>query len=239
VGDVSIQAFIRQRRAAMRWRSLLGTMLCVLIVVALLEVKTRLSPTQAALGAAAIAAMAGICALQLAGTFQPVRYRGGPLTARRSLIGALAYSIGAIILGTLAALFGRTMGPIGYAMLLPAAVGIGLAILRIPEVFDRRVILTIDSRGFFDRRFTHRPLTWTELGPLVPSASSYAWPVFRPATETSSSTLMRRIFTRLGFPFLYVSFGGLDHGGADALLAIDHYAPELTSALAKGDRVQA
>ena len=119
-------------------------------------------------------------------------------------------------------------------MTIPAVALIGLAILQVPEVFNGRAVLTIDSEGFFDRRFTRRPVPWSQMGSLIPSSTSDAWPFFRPVDDPGNSTLMRRIYSRLGFPFLYVSFGALDRGGADVLLAIDRYAPELTAALVRG-----
>ena len=95
----------------------------------------------------------------------------------------------------------------------------------------RRAILTIDADGFFDRRFTRRPVAWDDLDPLAPSSSRTAWPMFQRAADPGNSTYAHRIYTRMGLPYLYVSYGALDHGGADILLAIDRYAPRLTSAL--------
>ncbi len=218
----------------MRWQSLLLVTIGASLTAFALS-SHRLSPLQSFLSATLCGVLTCIGIMRLATSFQPIKYRDGPLVAHHSKVGAAAYSFVAIVFGALSIAVGMTFAPIGYLAIAPAAAMIGLAILRVPEVFNRRAVLTIDSEGFFDRRFTHHPVPWSQTGPLIASAASYAWPVFRPADDPGNSTLMRRLFSRLGFPFLYVSFGALDHGGGDVLLAIDRYAPEVTAALVRGD----
>jgi hypothetical protein len=47
-------------------------------------------------------------------------------------------------------------------------------------------------------------------------------------------TLMRRLWCATGFPYFYMSIGGLDSTGGDVLLAINNFAPHLIDRLRRG-----
>jgi hypothetical protein len=232
VSDAIVRTFIRRRNAAAR-RTFSLTLILFAALSAFVLSSQKMSPLQSKLMALMFGSFAFISILLLANSWRSIRYKNGPLIARRALLGTLAQTGGMIYLGAIFIFIGTTFGNIySYVMYFLGAVMVALSFLRAPEIFDARTVLIVDAHGFFDRRFLVRPIAWEQLPHLIPSRSTSNWPVFRIASDPENSTFMRRMYARLGYPFLYVSFGVLDYGGADILLAIDKYAPELTSHLA-------
>jgi hypothetical protein len=111
---------------------------------------------------------------------------------------------------------------------VPIALIVGLSALRVPEIFDRSPIVVVDEQGFFDRRFTRRPVAWADIKQLL-VMSAISWPVIETRDDPSNRTMMANVYKLLGRPYLYVGLGGVDKHPGDILLAVDHFAPHLFS----------
>ena len=230
--DADIRRIIRRRNSWMAWNSVLALGLFGGGGI----VAARLSGSRTPYFAPGVLLLAlgfsCIACWNLFAIMRPLRYESGPLQTHRSPGLTLTQAVGFMIAGLGGMGLGLNWGIFTSAILMPfGGIMVGMGILQLPSLFDPSVILTVDAMGFFDRRFTRRPVPWSDLPPLQSSSFRAGWPVFVYPRDPENSTLMRRVYLRLGFPFLYLGQDVLDASGGDILLAIHSHAPALTADL--------
>ena len=201
-----------------------------------------LAPSIGAVIFAFLAALNILAVVMTVRTFRPLRDASGPLVAHTERASVLTMFFGLLALvgpGVLISVIAwsqagepafsnwRPQDQVLAVFACPVIVLIlGLCALRIPELFDRSPVVTVDKKGFFDRRYTRRPVAWSEIDQLI-LPNEFSWPVIETHDEPANRTLTRRVFTLLGQPYLYVGAGGVDKSPGDILLAIDLFAPHL------------
>jgi hypothetical protein len=155
-------------------------------------------------------------------------YVTGPFAARRIPIDILIILVIALMMGGAGLFMAWRLGLTykGVLVGLCGVIGVLLGLSKIPELFTRGPILTIDEAGYFDRRMLRAPVPWDRVQGLQQLVMR-GQPLFQLIVSGQDANLkiVAKVSNAMGFAGLSLNPHGLDCTWADQLLAIHHFCP--------------